>query len=69
VHKLSSERLVKGICKWKSLGTRTAGTPENRWEGDVMKDLKLLKIEKWTKRILNREEWRRAVEKVKTFKE
>jgi hypothetical protein len=66
---MNSERLIKGICKWKPLGTRTAGRPENRWEDDVTKDLKLLKIENWTNCIHNRENWRRTVEKVKTFKE
>jgi hypothetical protein len=63
---MNSERLVKGIYKWK--GTRTAGRPKNRWEDDVMKDLKLLKIKNWTKCITNRKEWRGIVEKVKTIR-
>jgi hypothetical protein len=66
---MNSESLVKGIYKRKPLGTRTAGRPKNRWEDDVMNDLKLLKIKNWTKFIQNREEWRRIVVKVKTFKE
>jgi hypothetical protein len=63
---MNSERLVKGIYTWKPLGTRTAGKPNSRWEDDVMKDLKLMKIKKRKK---NRDQWRRIVEKVKTFKE
>jgi hypothetical protein len=39
-----------------------------RWEDDAMNDLKLLKIKSWTKRIQNREEWRKIVEKVKACK-
>jgi hypothetical protein len=42
--------------------------PRNRWEDDVMKDFKLLKIKNWTKCIQNGEQLR-IVEKVKTFKE
>jgi hypothetical protein len=34
-----------------------------------MKDLQLMKIKNWTRNSQNREEWRRIVEKVKTFKE
>jgi hypothetical protein len=64
-----SERLVKGTRKCKPLGTRTAGKPQKRWEEDITKDLKLLKIKNWKKCIQNREEWRRTVEKFKTFKE
>jgi hypothetical protein len=41
---MNSERLAKGIYKCKTLGTRTAGRPKKRWEDDVMKDSKLLKI-------------------------
>jgi hypothetical protein len=51
------------------LGTRTAGRPQKRWEDDVTKSLKLLKFKNWTNRVQNREEWRRIVGKVKTFKE
>jgi hypothetical protein len=63
------QRLVKGVFIWKPSGTRTAVRPRNRWEVDAMKDLKLLKIKNWTKCIQNRREWRRSLEKVKTFKE
>jgi hypothetical protein len=57
---------ILNFYKRKPLGTRTAGRPKSRWE-DVMKDLKLLKIENWTTCFLNREEWRRIVD-VKIFK-
>jgi hypothetical protein len=52
---MDSERLLNLINKWKPLGTRTAGRATNRWEGDVMKDLKLLKIKNWTKCTQDRE--------------
>jgi hypothetical protein len=69
VYRMNSERLVKGIHKWKPLGARTAGRPKNRWEDDVMNDLKLMDNKNWTKCIQIREEWRGIVENVKTFKE
>jgi hypothetical protein len=57
---MSSERLVKGIYKWKPLGARTAGRPNSRWEYDVTKSLKLLKIGNWEKFTQNREEWKKS---------
>jgi hypothetical protein len=64
---MNSERLVKGIHKWKPLGTWSAGRPKNRWGDDVKKNLKLLKIWNWTKCFQNRKKWRRIVEKSRTF--
>jgi hypothetical protein len=40
VYRMNSERLAKEICEWKPLGMQTAGRPKNRWEDDVMRDLK-----------------------------
>jgi hypothetical protein len=40
---MNSERLVKEIIKWKPLGMQTAGRPKNRWDDDVINNLKLLK--------------------------
>jgi hypothetical protein len=69
VLRTDNERLVRKMYKWKPLGKRMAGRPKNRWDDDVLKDLQLLKIKNWTKSIQNRVEWRKTVEKVKTFKE
>jgi hypothetical protein len=61
------QKAGKKYYKWKPLGTQTAGRPKHRREDDVMEDLQLPKIKNWAKSIQNREEWRRIVEKVKTF--
>jgi hypothetical protein len=53
VYRMNSDRLIKGIYKWKPLGMRAAGRPKNKWEDDVTKDLKLLKIRNWIKCIQN----------------
>jgi hypothetical protein len=53
---MNSERLVKGIYKWKPLRKRIADRPKNRWGDDITDDLKFLKINNWTKCIQNREE-------------
>jgi hypothetical protein len=66
---MDNERPIRNIYKCKPLRTPTAGTSKHWWEDDVMRDMQLLKIKKWTKSIQNMEGWRRIVEKVRTFKE
>jgi hypothetical protein len=64
---MDNERPVRKMYKWKPLGTRKAG--RNTVGGRCCEGLQLLNMKNWTKRIQNTEEWRRTVEKVKTFKE
>jgi hypothetical protein len=49
--------------------TRPSGRPQNRWEDDIINDIKKLKIKNWTSCIQNRSKWKSYVEKAKTFKE
>ena len=39
---------------------------KDRWE-DFIKDLKLVKVINWMKKIQNRKEWKKVVEKTKTL--
>jgi hypothetical protein len=38
------ERMVKRVYKWKPILTRSLGRPKNRWEDDIINDIKKLKI-------------------------
>ena len=49
--------------------TRPLGRPKNRWENDIINDMKKLKIKNWTGCIQDRNKWKLYVEKAKTFKE
>jgi len=40
---------------------------KNRWEDDIRKVMKKLKIKNWTSCIQDRNNWKLYVEKVKTF--
>jgi len=55
--------------KWKPMLTRPLGRPKNRWEDDIINDVKKLKIKNWTSCIQDRIKWKLYVEKVKTFKD
>jgi uncharacterized coiled-coil protein SlyX len=50
------------------MGTRAVGRPRQRWQEDVLEDLKKLKVEHWKETAKDRRIWRDLTEKVKTHK-
>ena len=69
LHRMSEDRMVNRVYKWKPILTRPLGRPKNRWEDDIIHDMKKLKIKNWTGCIQDRNRWKLCVEKAKTFKE
>ena len=69
LHRMSEERMLKEVCKWKPFLTRPLGRPKNRWENDKINDKKKLKIKNWTNYIQDRNKWKLHVEKAKNFQE
>jgi len=67
LHRMSEERMVETVYKWKPMLTRPLGRPKSRWEDDIRKDMKKLKMKNWTSCIQDRNNWKLYVEKVKTF--
>jgi hypothetical protein len=68
LHRMSEERVVKRVYKWKPMLTRPLGRPNNRWEDDIINDMKKLKIKNWTSCIQDRNKWKLYVEKEKHSK-
>ena len=68
LHRMPEERAVIKVYKWKPVFTQVR-RPKNRWEGDIINDMKKLKIKNWTSCIQDRNKWKLYVEKAKTFKE
>jgi hypothetical protein len=56
------------LLDWKPMATRPVGKPRQRWQEDVMKDLKEIKIKNWKETAKDRRTWRDLAEKVKTHK-
>jgi len=48
--------------------TRPVGRPRQRWQEDVMEDLKKMKVRNWKETAEDRRIWRDLAEKVKTHK-
>ena len=66
---MQKEREVTKIYKWKPFASRPIGRPKNRWEDDVRKDLQTMKIKNWKRSILDRDLWKKIVERTKTHTE
>jgi hypothetical protein len=69
LHRMPEERIVKRVYKWNPMLTRPLGRPKNKWEDDIINDIKKLKIKNWTGCIQDRNKWELYAEKAKTFKE
>ena len=69
LRRMPEERMVKRVYKWKPMLTRPLGRPKNRWEDDIINDMKKLKIKIWACCIQDRSKWKLYFEKAKTFKE
>jgi hypothetical protein len=50
------------------MGTRPVGKPRQRWQEDVMEDLKKLKVKNWKEAAKDSRTWRDLAEKAKTHK-
>jgi hypothetical protein len=50
------------------MGTRPVGGPRQRWQEDVMEDLKQLKVKNWKETAKDGRTWGDLAEKAKTHK-
>jgi hypothetical protein len=55
---MPEERMVKRVYKWKPMLTRPLGKPKNRWEDDIINDMKKQKIRNWTSCMQERSKWK-----------
>jgi hypothetical protein len=65
---MDQARPARKLLDWKLMGTRPVGRPRQRWQEDVMEDLKKLKVKNWEKIAKDRRTWRDLAEKAKTQK-
>ena len=63
-------RPTRKLLDWKPMRIRPVGRPRQRWQEDVMKDLKKLKVKNWKEMSKDKKKtWRDLAEKAKTRKE
>jgi hypothetical protein len=66
--KMDQARPTRKILDWKPMGTRPVGKSRQRWQEDVVEDLKKLKAKNWKETAKDRRTWRDLAEKAKTHK-
>jgi hypothetical protein len=58
IQRMDQIRPARRPLDWKPMGTRLVGRPRQRWQEDVMEDLKKLKIKKYGRKQLRAEKLR-----------
>ena len=66
IQRMDQARPTGKLLDWKPMGTRPVGRPRQRWQEDVMEDLKKLKVKNWKEAAKDRRTWRDLAEKAKT---
>jgi len=69
IQRMDQARQTRKLLDWKPMGTRPVGRSRQRWQEDVMEDLKKLKVKNWKEAAKDRRTWRDLAEKAKTHKE
>jgi hypothetical protein len=68
IQRMDRARPTGKLLDWRPMGSRPVGRPRQRWQEDVMEDLKKLKVKNWKKTAKGRRTWRDLVEKAKIHK-
>jgi len=68
IQTMDQPRATRKLLDWKPMGTRPVGRPRQRWQEDVMEDLKMLKVKNWKETAKDRRTWRDLVEKAENHK-
>jgi hypothetical protein len=55
---MDQTRPARRLLDWKPMGTRPVGRTRQRWQEDVVEDLKNLKIKNWKETAKDRKTWR-----------
>jgi hypothetical protein len=62
-------RMVRRIFESSTMGNRSRGRPRNRWQDEVLKDIRVLCVQIWTKVVtMDRTAQRDLVEKSRTHR-
>jgi hypothetical protein len=68
IQRMDQARPSRKLLDLKPMGTRPVRRQRQRWQEDVMEDLKKLRIKNWKETAKGRRTWRDVAEKAKTHK-
>jgi hypothetical protein len=64
---MPESRTVKKIFNWTPLTKRSKGRPKQRWEDNIIQDIRQLNVKNWTACAQDHVKWKNIIEKAKTF--
>jgi len=68
IQRMDQARPARKLLDWKPMGSRPIGRTRQRWQEDVMEDLKNLEVKNWKEVTKDRRTLRELAEKAKTHK-
>ena len=68
IQRMDQARPTRKLLDWKPMGTRPVERSRQRWQEDVMEDLKKLKVKYLKETVKDRKTWGDLAEKAKTHK-
>ena len=68
IQRMDQATLTGKLLDWRPMGTRLIVRPRQRWQEDVMEDLKKMKVKNWKETAKERRTWRDLAERAKTHK-
>jgi hypothetical protein len=68
IQRMDRARPTGKLLNWKPMETKPVGKPRQRWQEDIMEDLKKLKVKNWKEAAKDIRTWRDLAEKAKTHK-
>jgi hypothetical protein len=68
VQRMPDSRTVKKIFNWTPLTARSKGRPKQRWEDNIIQDIRQMNIKNWAACVQDQVRWKNIVEKAKTLK-
>jgi hypothetical protein len=68
IQRMDQARPTRKLLDWEPIGTRPVGRPRQRWQEDVMEDLKNQEVKNWKEAPKDRRPWGDLAEKAKTHK-
>jgi len=60
--------MVRRIFEWSPVVKRSREGPRNRWQDEVLKDIRVLGVKNWPKVVIDRAAWHDLVKKSKTHR-
>jgi hypothetical protein len=68
IQRMDQARPTRKRLDWNPMGNRPVGKPKQRWQEDIMEDLKKLKVENWKEAAKDRRTRRDLAEKTQIYK-